>query len=226
MTTTSVLALIVAYLLGSIPSAVWIGKALFGVDVREFGSGNAGATNTFRVLGKKAGIPVLFIDICKGWLAVLLANLVTEIPANTQPFVNMQIVLGITAVLGHIFPIFSSFRGGKGIATLLGVVLAIHPYACSLSAGVFLLVFLATNYVSLGSLSAGISFPLFIILLFGGRVVPGMVIFSILVAVLVLITHQKNIERLLRNEESKTRLLIRKNKKNKQQNTIGDQANG
>jgi acyl phosphate:glycerol-3-phosphate acyltransferase len=201
MTTAAILALIVAYLLGSIPTAVWIGKAFYGIDVREFGSGNAGATNTFRVLGKKAGIPVLLIDMLKGWLAV-----------NTQPFVNLEIVLGVTAVIGHIFPVFAGFRGGKGIATLFGVILAVHPWACLMAAGVFLLVFLAFNYVSLGSITAGVSFPLFIITVFGGEVVPSMVIFSVMVAILILITHQKNIERLLRRQESKIRLIKRNNK--------------
>lgn len=207
MTIASILALIVAYLLGSIPSAVWIGKALYGIDVREFGSGNAGATNTFRVLGKKAGIPVLLLDVCKGWFAVILAAWVSDAPIDTQPFVNLQIVLGVSVVLGHIFPVFADFRGGKGIATLLGVVMAIHPYACLLSIGVFLLVFLISHYVSLASISAGLAFPFSIILIFGREVVPAMVLFSILVAVLILITHQKNIERLLRRQESKMKFV-------------------
>jgi glycerol-3-phosphate acyltransferase PlsY len=209
MNTTSILALAAAYLLGSIPTAVWIGKAFYGIDVREFGSGNAGATNTFRVLGKKAGIPVLIIDMLKGWLAVSLAWLVSAAPPDTQPFVNLEIVLGVASVLGHIFPVFAGFRGGKGIATMFGVVLAVHPWACLMASGVFLLVFLAFNYVSLGSISAGISFPLFIITVFGGQVVPSMVVFSVLVAILILITHQKNIERLLRRQESKIRLIKR-----------------
>jgi glycerol-3-phosphate acyltransferase PlsY len=212
MTTAAILARIVAYLLGSIPTAVWIGKAFYGIDVREFGSGNAGATNTFRVLGKKAGIPVLLIDMLKGWLAVSMAWLVSDAPVNTQPFVNLEIVLGVTAVIGHIFPFFAGFRGGKGIATLFGVVLAVHPWACLMASGVFLLVFLAFNYVSLGSITAGVSFPLFIITVFGGEVVPSMVIFSVMVAILILITHQKNIERLLRRQESKIRLIKRNNK--------------
>lgn len=212
MTIAAILALTVAYLLGSIPTAVWIGKAFYGIDVREFGSGNAGATNTFRVLGKKAGIPVLLIDMLKGWLAVSMAWLVSDAPVNTQPFVNLEIVLGVTAVLGHIFPVFAGFRGGKGIATLFGVILAVHPWACLMAAGVFLLVFLAFSYVSLGSITAGVSFPLFIITVFGGEVVPSMVIFSVMVAILILITHQKNIERLLRRQESKIKLIKRNQK--------------
>ncbi len=218
MTTTTILALLIAYLLGSIPSAVWIGKWFYGIDVREHGSGNAGATNTFRVLGKKAGIPVLLMDIFKGWASVMMVTYVTEAPQHTQDFVNIQIVLGVAAVVGHIFPLFAGFRGGKGIATLFGVVLAVHPWACLLSTGVFLLVFLATNYVSLGSISAGISFPIIVIFVYGAHIVPSMVVFSCLVALLILITHQKNIERLIRREESK--IFLSKRKENSEEEEV------
>src|SRR3954465_15189349 len=112
----SILVLILAYLFGSIPTAVWIGQAFYGIDVREYGSGNAGATNTFRVLGKKAGIPVLIIDVLKGWLAVNIAFL-SRYAIGSVPYVNFQLVLGISSLLGHIFPIYVGFRGGKGIAT-------------------------------------------------------------------------------------------------------------
>jgi glycerol-3-phosphate acyltransferase PlsY len=210
MTTNAILALLVAYLLGSIPSAVWIGKWFYGVDVREHGSGNSGATNTFRVLGKKAGIPVLLCDVFKGWAAVMMAVFATEAPHHSQDFVNIQIALGVAAVIGHIFPLFAAFRGGKGIATLFGVILAVHPYACLAAAGVFLIIFLATNYVSLGSICAGVAFPFIVIFFFGHDIVPSMVVFSCLVAILILITHQKNIERLLRREESKIFLVKKK----------------
>lgn len=210
MTVTAIIALILAYLMGSIPSAVWIGKTLYGVDVREFGSGNAGATNTFRVLGKRAGLIVLSLDILKGWLAVAMASFISEAPAGTSPFVDLQIVLGVAAVIGHIFPVFAGFRGGKGIATLFGVILAAHPLACLISLGVFILIFLAFNYVSLGSISAAVAFPVCVITVFGDKVVPSMVIFSIMVAILVMITHQKNIERLIRREESKMKLVRKK----------------
>lgn len=213
MTITAIIALILAYLMGSIPSAVWIGKSLYGVDVREFGSGNAGATNTFRVLGKRAGFIVLFLDILKGWLAVVMAGFISEAPTGTSQFVDLQIVLGVAAVIGHIFPVFAGFRGGKGIATLFGVILAAHPLACLISLGVFILIFLIFRYVSLASISAAIAFPVSVITVFGGRVVPSMVIFSIMVAILVMITHQKNIERLIRREESKMKLSVRRKNK-------------
>lgn len=140
----------------------------------------------------------------------MMAFFATEAPPHSQDFVNIQIVLGVAAVVGHIFPIFAAFRGGKGIATLFGVILAVHPYACLVAAGVFLIIFLATNYVSLGSISAGISFPFIIIFFFDHDIVPSMVVFSCLVAILILITHQKNIERLLRREESKIFLVKKK----------------
>ena len=210
MTITSIIALILAYLLGSIPSAVWIGRSLYDVDVREFGSGNAGATNTFRVLGKKAGLLVLSIDILKGWLAVMMARFISQAPVGTAPYVDLQIVLGVAAVIGHIFPVFAGFRGGKGIATLFGVILAEHPVACLASLGIFLLIFLAFRYVSLASISAAVAFPITIITLFVDRAVPSMVIFSIMVAILVMITHQKNIERLIRREESKMKFVSRR----------------
>lgn len=210
---TNILYLIGAYLLGSIPSSVWIGKRFYKTDVREYGSGNAGATNTFRVLGKKAGIPVLLIDILKGFCAVNLAHLSNYIP-NSNQFINLQLVLGIAALLGHIFPIFASFRGGKGIATLLGIILAVHFYAALFSIGIFVCVLLISNYVSLSSMIAAITFPINVILVFK-TTVPSLIIFSLLIAIMVLITHQKNIERLLRKEESKAKIIKRKIKDDK-----------
>jgi glycerol-3-phosphate acyltransferase PlsY len=204
-----VIGLIIAYMVGSIPSAVWIGKYFYGIDVREYGSGNAGATNTFRVLGKKAGIPVLLIDVFKGWISVNMAYLTDYHPGSEQ-FVNFQLVLGIAALLGHIFPVYAGFRGGKGIATLLGIILAVHPQAALLSIAVFIVVLLISRYVSLGSMIAAISFPVIIIVFFKSPI-PSLVIFSLVIAVLVLITHQKNIERLLRREESKTKLIKKRN---------------
>jgi glycerol-3-phosphate acyltransferase PlsY len=210
ITPLAVSALLFAYMLGSLPSAVWIGKMFYGVDVREFGSGNAGATNTFRVLGKKAGIPVLIIDILKGWIAVNMTFYLLDDAPGSEPYINMQIVLGIAALFGHIFPVFAGFRGGKGIATLLGVMLAIQPAASAIAIAVFLLVFLVSGYVSLSSMLAGFSFPFIIMILFNTSVVPSLLIFSFLIAILILVTHQKNIERLIKRQESKTRLLRKK----------------
>lgn len=205
---SNILFLIGAYLLGSIPTAVWIGKYFYRIDVREYGSGNAGATNAFRVLGKKAGIPVLLIDVLKGFAAVCLAYLSHYTP-NSNQLINLQLVLGIASLVGHIFPIFASFRGGKGIATLLGIILAIHPYAALVSMAIFIVVLLTSSYVSLSSMIAAVCFPVIVIGVFQTSA-PSLIIFSILIAIMVLITHQKNIERLLRKEESKARLIKKK----------------
>jgi len=210
ITPINIFALILCYLIGSVPSSVWIGKIFYGIDVREFGSGNAGATNTFRVLGKKAGIPVLLIDVFKGWAAVNLAYLISESQPGSVAFVDLQLALGIVALIGHVFPVYVGFRGGKGVATLLGIVIAVHLYAALVSIGVFILILLVTKYVSLSSIIAAFAFPVNIIAVFKTGI-PSLVIFSLFIALLVLITHQKNIERLLSNKESKADLL----KKNK-----------
>lgn len=208
LTLPNFLTILLAYLIGSIPSAVWIGKYFYKIDVREHGSGNSGATNTFRVLGKAAGIPVMIIDIAKGWASVQLAYLASDNPGS-EPFIELQMVLGMAALLGHIFPVLAAFRGGKGIATLLGVTLAMHPQAALISIGVFALVFLFSNYVSLSSICAAIAFPLSIMFFFPSGV-PSMVVFSLFIAAIVMLTHQKNIERLINRQESKIHLIRRK----------------
>lgn len=205
----NITTLIVAYLLGSIPSAVWVGKFFFKTDVREYGSGNAGATNTFRVLGPKAGIPVLFLDIAKGWAAVQMATFIGNYLPGTQQFINFKLVLGVAALLGHIFPVFAGFRGGKGVATLLGILWGVHPPAAVSCMIIFTIVLLITRYVSLSSMITAIAFP-FIIMLVYKETVPSMNIFGMTVAILVLVTHQKNIERLLRGTESKANLFGKK----------------
>lgn len=208
----SLIVLLLAYLFGSIPTAVWLGQAFYGVDVREYGSGNAGATNTFRVLGTKAGTAVMLIDILKGWtatnLAYFLGSSITG-PYESVLFINYQLILGVIAVLGHLFPVFAGFRGGKGVATLCGMVLAIHFDAALVCIAVFLLVLLITKYVSLSSISAGFAFPFSIVFLFHTSVKP-LLLYSICICALVLITHQKNIERLLKGSESKVNLFKRK----------------
>ena len=199
---------VTGYLFGSLPSAVWIGKFFYNIDVREYGSGNAGATNTFRVLGKKAGIPVLFFDILKGWIAVKISFFVADM-VGKEEFISLQLTLGAAAIIGHIYPVFAGFKGGKGVATLLGVTLAIHPLSALVGILVFILVLLVTNYVSLSSILAGLSFPLSILILFPASS-PTLVLFSLLTPAIILVTHQKNIERLLRKEESKITLFKKK----------------
>jgi glycerol-3-phosphate acyltransferase PlsY len=208
----SISALIAAYLLGSIPTAVWLGQAFYGVDVREYGSGNAGATNTFRVLGKKPGIVVMTIDILKGFTATKLAYLIglsVTGPKYSAQFVNYELALGVIAVMGHLFPIFAGFRGGKGVATLFGMVLAVNPWAALLCVSVFITVLLISKYVSLSSICAGFTFPLGTVFVFQSSV-KAEVLYSICVCVLILVTHQKNIERLLKGKESKVYLFKKK----------------
>lgn len=201
--------IVLAYLLGSVPSAVWIGKALYNVDVRDYGSGNAGATNTFRVLGRKAGIPVLLSDVLKGFLAVKLVWISGHYLPGTQQYMNMALFLGLAALLGHIFPVFAGFRGGKGVATLLGILCAVHPQAALICAIGFTLTLLVTHYVSLGSMMAALIFPVAIMFIYH-ETIPSLNLFSIFVCIMVLITHQKNIERLLRGEENKTGFIRKK----------------
>jgi len=212
MSITIIILLITAYLLGSLPAAVWVGKRFYGIDVREHGSGNAGATNTFRVLGKKAGIPVLLLDVLKGFLAVSLVWLQDDYSSLAHtPFTNLKLSFGFGAVLGHIFPIFAGFRGGKGIATLLGIVLAVHPPAALCSLGLFVFILTTTKYVSLGSMVAGIAFPLLVIFVFKSNVA-SLNIFSSVVAILIVVTHQKNILRLMSKSENKTYLFGKRHK--------------
>ena len=208
----SISALILAYLCGSIPTAVWIGQAFFDVDVREYGSGNAGATNTFRVLGKKAGIPVMLIDILKGWTATNLAYFIgvsTTGAYNSPAYINYALALGIAAVMGHLFPIFAGFRGGKGIATLFGMILAINLPAALVCVGVFIVVLLITRYVSLGSIIAGFTYPICVTFVFP-MYIRSVIIYGMCMCLLILVTHQKNIERLLKGTESKVNLFKKK----------------
>jgi acyl phosphate:glycerol-3-phosphate acyltransferase len=201
--------IIISYLLGSFPSAILVGKLFYNIDVREFGSGNAGATNTFRVLGKKAGLPVLFFDVFKGFISVNLIVFLDIIPYSMDGVFELQLTFGIAAVIGHLFPVFTGFRGGKGIATLLGILIAIHPFAAFYSSLVFVIIFLIFKFVSLASILASFSFPILIYLLSDSSP-NSLIIFSIFVPILTLITHQKNIERLIRGEESQAKILKKK----------------
>lgn len=197
-----VILIILAYLIGSIPSSVWISKSVFGIDIRDYGSGNAGATNTFRVMGSKWGTIVMISDMLKGLLAVKLVYLIPYYVVNDFARTNFQIGLGLVAVLGHIFPIWAEFRGGKGVATLLGLVLGISPISALSCIGVFMLVLYMTRFVSLSSILAGLAFPVFILLVFNVQNETYRV-FAITVALLIILTHQKNITRLLQGSESK-----------------------
>jgi glycerol-3-phosphate acyltransferase PlsY len=200
--------IIVAYLLGSIPSALLISRKFFGIDIRDYGSGNMGATNTFRVLGSKYGTIVMVLDILKGVLAVSLYNFLPNYFGAEHELqrTNFMIGLGLSAVIGHIFPVFANFKGGKGVATLFGMVLAIQPFVAVSCVGVFLLVLYLTRYVSLSSILASIFLPICVLWIWNEHEILYR-IFALLVALLVIFTHQKNIGRILRGVESRVPIL-------------------
>jgi glycerol-3-phosphate acyltransferase PlsY len=203
LTLPNIAGLILAYLIGSFPSAVWVGRTFYGIDVREYGSGNAGATNTFRVLGKKAGVPVLIMDIAKGFMAVKLAYFIGNYEPLSPDFIDFELALAVCGLLGHIFPVYVGFRGGKGVATMLGILFAVHPRAALICAGVFLLTLFISGYVSLSSILSGFTFPVIIMVFYSTN--SSINIFSLAVTILILVTHQRNIERLMKGEESRVK---------------------
>lgn len=198
-----IIAIILAYLIGSIPTAVLVGRIFYKIDIREQGSGNAGATNTIRVLGLKAGIPVLLIDIFKGWLAVFIAHFFHDGRTSFPDLVDLEIILAIAAVVGHVLPLYVGFKGGKGIATLLGIGFALYPISTAIAIAVFTVVLLLSGYVSLGSIIASVTFPFVYVFLLGNYEYPSLMVLAVGVAIFVPITHRKNIKRLLNGEESK-----------------------
>jgi acyl phosphate:glycerol-3-phosphate acyltransferase len=200
-------SLIIAYLIGSIPTSVWFGKIFYKVDLRNYGSGNAGATNALRVFGNRAGALVLVLDALKGFGAVYLSRFSMDVFSNDNHFIIYQLILGTLALLGHVFPVFAGFRGGKGIATLVGITIAMFPLAVLICLVIFLIFFLPTRFVSLGSMAAGIAFPFVVIFILNSSLLSE-IIFAMAVAVFVPVTHIKNIKRLLKGQENK--LLFKK----------------
>ena len=204
---------VLAYIIGSIPSAVWFGKIVHGLDVREHGSGNPGATNTFRVLGKRAGTIVLLFDIAKGLLATSMAVLLLRWGIITEEaLVLTKLIFGIIAVFGHLFSVFLKFKGGKGVATLFGMMIGIQMPVALLSLLIFLLTLLTSKYVSLGSILAALSFPLMLVFVPKFKTgEPILVMFGFFMAIVVIWSHHKNIKRILHGEESKTYLIKKRN---------------
>lgn len=202
---------IFAYLIGSIPTSVWISKYVFNIDIRNYGSGNAGATNTFRVLGSKWGSFVMLVDVSKGVLATSLYILTPFYLSHELARTNFMIILGLTAVVGHIFPIWAEFKGGKGVATLLGMTIAIQPMVALLCLVVFAFTLIITRFVSLSSMLAGVAFMVLILFIFNERETMYR-LFAIIVALMVIITHQKNIGRLLKGTENKVPLFKNRSK--------------
>lgn len=205
---------VLSYLIGSIPTSIIVAKRVRGIDIRQHGSGNAGGTNVFRVLGWRAGVFVILMDIGKGLAATMLVARLMYGPIpfeNLTPFDDftvVQIIAGCAAILGHIWTVFAGFRGGKGIATAGGMLIGVAPVEVAVSFGVFLIVFLVTQYVSLGSLSAAVTFPLSMFLRENVFMVsvPGystLIFFSIGISLLVIYTHRSNIARLFKGTENR-----------------------
>jgi glycerol-3-phosphate acyltransferase PlsY len=204
----TVASVIAGYLLGSISTAVWAGKLFHGIDVREHGSGNAGATNVIRVLGWWTGIPVMLVDVGKGFLAAWLPLILNLADKGSNTLISLQIICGVAAILGHLFPLYTGFRGGKGVGTTVGILLALHPLLTLSCLGVFLLVFIIFGIVSVASMSFGIAFPVFLFTIFHTDSIVFKV-FAVFIAVALIVTHRANIGRLFRGEEKK---LIRNKK--------------
>ena len=206
----AVTLIIIAYLLGSIPSAVWIGQRYYGIDIREHGSKNAGTTNMLRVLGRRAALPVFAIDFIKGFVSVtIIALMKYDENISSSMLINLKIIATAAVVLGHIFPLFANFKGGKGVATLVGAVTGIQPTIILLCFGVWFIVFMVWHYVSLASMIAGCCFPVFVGIFSAssyrrtGDTSVTFIVFSVIVALLLLWTHRKNIGRLRTGTESK-----------------------
>ncbi len=200
------LLIVVAYLIGSIPTSVWVSRSFFNIDIRDYGSGNAGASNTYRVLGSRWGSFVMIVDMLKG---VVATSLYVLIPAYAEPGLhrtNFMLGLGLASVIGHIFPVWADFKGGKGVATLFGMALAMQPAVAACCVGVFLVALYLTRFVSLSSMLAGVSFMIFILFIFNEHEALYR-IFAVIVALMIVLTHQKNIGRILKGTESKVPIL-------------------
>ena len=200
------LALLAAYLLGSIPTALWVGRRFFGLaDIREHGSGNAGATNTFRVLGPKAGTFVLLVDALKGFVAAFFLPqwLVGEGAIAPEHELYYRLACGALAVVGHIYPVWAQFRGGKGVATILGMMLGVAPATVGVCMLVFVVMLLIFRFVSLASMTAGVAFALLQLLPQFRPAQPFLVYVGFLLAALLVYTHRANIGRLRSGTESR-----------------------
>ena len=206
------LILLISYFLGSIPGALWSSKALHGVDIRDYGSHNAGATNAFRVVGWQAGVLATIVDMGKGYLSAgVVASVVRmdPLPALSvfgwETPVIVGLLAGLAAIVGHMFPIFARFEGGKGVNTAAGILLALTPLTILYTMGVFLVVLLSSRYVSLGSITAAVAFPILVAIRkygFGVDIDGSLLVVGIVIATAIVVAHRSNIGRLLRGNEN------------------------
>lgn len=195
--------LLISYLIGAIPSALIAGKLLGGIDIRKHGSGNVGGTNAWRVLGWKAGLPVSIVDVGKGAVAATLIPRLPFAPYPVDPTI-LPILCGLAAVIGHVFPVYTGFRGGKGVATGGGMLAAIAPIPVGMAAGVFVAALLLTGWVSLGSLLGALTVPLAIALLdtHTAAQYPSLLLgLTSALAAFIWFTHRGNIVRLVQGKE-------------------------
>lgn len=198
----NLLVIILAYLLGSIPSGLWIGKLFYGKDIREFGSGNMGTTNTFRILGAKAGIVVLLMDMLKGSLATLLP---LWLGASMHP-----LFAGVVAAVGHTLPLFASFRGGKAVATSAGIILAYNPLFFALAILCFLIYLYVSSMVSLASILACLSAVVISFFFRDGYLIA----VTVLLTAYIIYRHRSNIQRIKAGTENRIPFGLGKDKKN------------
>jgi len=215
---------VLSYLIGSIPTSIIVARKVRGIDIRQHGSGNAGGTNVLRVLGWKAGVFVILADMAKGLIATIVVARLMQGPipfVNRTPFDDftlVQIIAGSAAILGHVWTLFAGFRGGKGIATAGGMLIGVAPVEVAVSFMVFALVYLISQYVSLGSLSAAVAFPLTMffrenVFMADVRGYHTLIFFSIAISLFIIYNHRSNIARLLRGTENRVamiRLLAKK----------------
>ncbi|RKY83306.1 acyl-phosphate glycerol 3-phosphate acyltransferase [candidate division KSB1 bacterium] len=207
---TLIVIVLLSYLVGSIPTSIIVGKILRGIDIREYGSGNAGATNTFRVLGWKAGVFVIAVDIGKGIFATLVISKLNLTGVPLLASTLLQIIAGVSAVCGHIWTVFAGFRGGKGVSTAAGMIIALYPIAFLICIAIFTIVLFTTRYVSVSSMIAAVSLPIVFVVLqqIGHQPVSSpLLVLSLIMAGLIIFTHRANIRRLLNGTENRIRRL-------------------
>lgn len=210
-----IIVIIAGYLLGSIPTSIWVGKLYKGVDIRHHGSGNAGATNTFRMLGWKAGVIVAVIDFMKGFAAAYFVSKIgfaIGLPASSIGPWNaaalLRIAGGASAVIGHMFPLYANFKGGKGAITSAGMLFGIEPISISITVAIFLVVLLLSRYVSLASIICSICYPIIVLIMrykFGVPLDGSLIVLSSIIAFVIVIKHLPNIKRLFEGKENRIR---------------------
>lgn len=204
---------LLSYLIGAIPSSLWAGKLYKKIDLRNYGSGNLGATNTFRILGWKAGVVVGLIDFGKGFIAAfyisgIATGAIPTVHSGWETEVFVQIYAGLMAVIGHMFSLFANFKGGKGVLTACGMLYAIEPISISLALLVFITVLFTSRYVSAASIISAIMYPIFLLLLrygFDYAIDGSLMVITAILAITIVVKHRSNIQRLLNGTENRIR---------------------